>query len=105
MWGEVISGITLIIVALIEMVAARGRKREKEARALSERRAVDRAKENRLAMKMMDASLDLSLATAMAVEQCKINGEMKTAKEKARVAQKDYQEFLQEIAARQIAKV
>jgi hypothetical protein len=52
MWGEVISGITLIIVALIEMVAARGRKHEKEARALSERRAVDRAKENRLAMKI-----------------------------------------------------
>lgn len=105
MWGDIISGAFLVLVALIEVVAARGRKNEKEARARSEQRAEDRATESRLAMKMMDANLDLGLATALAVEQCKINGEMKKAKAKASDAQDDYQEFLRLVAARQIAKV
>ena len=56
-------------------------------------------------MHMMDASLDLALATAAAVEEGKLNGEMKSAREKARRAQEEYQNFVLEVAARQVAKV
>lgn len=104
-WNAIISAAAIVVVAVIEALAARGRKTAREDTEKNEKRAEDRAKESRLGMKMMDASLDLGVATALAVEQCKINGEMKAAKLKASAAQAEYQEFLQEVAARLIAKV
>jgi len=94
-----------VIVALVEALAAMDRKRDKDLRRRTERREEDRAREGRLAMLMMDASLELSLATAIAVEQQKSNGEMKTAKQKAEEAQEKYREFIMEIAARPVAKM
>jgi len=105
MFGEVISAAALVLVAIIEMVAARERRRCKDDRARSESRADNRAHESRLAMKLADANLDLSLATALAVEQGKLNGEMKAARAKAKNAQDEYNCFMLEIASHQVAKI
>lgn len=104
LWTGIISGIFLVVVAVIEAVAARDRKRVKEERERDERRAADRAEESRLAMRMMDASLELGLATAIAVEEQKLNGEMKAGKAAAQAARADYHAFVEKIAARQLAK-
>jgi len=102
---QIIGSAALILVAVIEAAAASERRRDKHAREQGEKRAEARAMENRLAMRMMDASLELGLATAIAVEQGRLNGEMKAARAKARAAQDEYDRFIQEIAAGQVAKV
>lgn len=103
--GAVISSVALIAVAVIEALALTERRREKYAREKSERRAAERARENRLSMRMMDASLELGLATALAVETGKHNGELHEAREKARAAQEEYESFIMEVAARQVVKI
>ena len=103
-WAALISGLCLITVAFIEALAARGRKKAKGDQERNERRAADRAEESGLSMRMMDASLELGLATALAVEQHKLNGEMKAAREKADKAREAYHAFLERISSRQLAK-
>lgn len=105
MTETILSSSALIIVAVIEAVSVIERRREKYARERSERRASERARENRLSMRMMDASLELGLATALAVEKGTHNGELREAREKARAAQEEYESFIMEIAARQVVKI
>jgi len=64
-----------------------------------------RAKESKLAMKMQDASLSLSLATCIAVERGETNGEMKTARDKAKTAQEEYEDFVHELASEQATSI
>lgn len=105
MYSEVISAAALVLVAIIESIAAHDRKKHKIDRERALRREQDRVTECRLTMKMLDANLELSLATALAVEQQKLNGEMKAAKLKAAKVQDEYNEFIQQLAARQVSKV
>ncbi|MGE4485339.1 MAG: hypothetical protein AB7C97_09560 [Oscillospiraceae bacterium] len=104
-FNALVSSAAVVMVAIIEAWSLKERKSEKRRRERAERLELDRARESRLAMQMMDASLELSLATAIAVEQHKLNGEMKAAKEKAQAAQEEYRVFVLDIASRQIAKV
>ena len=92
--SEVISGVFALLVVWVEARAARDRRK-------AEKHAAIRAKENRLAMKLSDANLSLSLATELAVERGETNGEMKTAKAKAKAAQEEYDEFIHELASEQ----
>jgi hypothetical protein len=96
--GEIISGIFALLVVLLEVRVARDRKQ-------TEKRAAVRAKESKLAMKMQDASLSLSLATAIAVERGETNGEMKTARDKAQIAQDEYEDFVRELASEQATSI
>ena len=96
--GEIISGIFALLVVWIEVRMTRDRK-------LTEKRAVIRAKESKLAMKMQDASLSLSLATCIAVERGETNGEMKTARDKAKIAQEEYADFIHELASEQATSI
>ena len=96
--GDVISGIFALLVVLLEVRVARDRKQ-------TEKRAAVRAKESKLAMKMQDASLSLSLATCIAVERGETNGEMKTARDKAQVAQEEYEDFVHELASEQATSI
>lgn len=105
MISSLISSLAVVLVAVIEALSLRERRHEKRIRERAERLEQDRAKESRLAMQMMDASLDLGIATALAVEQHKFNGELKAAKEKAATAQEEYRVFVLDLASRQIAKV
>ena len=74
--GEIISGVFALLVVWLQVRMTRDRKQ-------TEKRAAIRAKESKLAMKMQDASLSLSLATCIAVERGETNGEMKTARDKS----------------------
>ena len=96
--GEIISGVFALLVVLLELRVARDRKQ-------TEKRAAVRAKESKLAMKMQDASLSLSLATCIAVERGETNGEMKTARDKAKTAQEEYEDFVHEIASEQATSI
>ena len=79
---EIISGVFALLVVWLEVRMTRERKQ-------TEKRAVIRAKESKLAMKMQDASLSLSLATCIAVEGGERNGERKTGRDKAKTAQEE----------------
>ncbi len=96
--GEIISGMFALLVVWLEVRTTRDRKQ-------TEKRAAIRAKESKLAMKMQDASLSLSLATAIAVERGEMNGEMKTAREKVMSAQEEYEDFIHELASEQATSI
>ena len=96
--GEIISGVFALLVVGIEVRTTREHKQ-------TEKRAAIRAKESKLAMKMQDASLSLSLATAIAVERGETNGEMKTARDKAETAQEEYEDFVHELASEQATSI
>ena len=93
-----------IIVAVIEAIAAADRKRSKDNEAKAAARAERREEEARLSMRMMDASLELGLATALAVENHRMNGEMTLARDNAQEAQAAYRAFIEKVAAAQLAK-
>lgn len=103
-WGAVISAIALIAVAIIEAVAVKERKNEKAEKERVERRAALREHESHLSMQMMSAACALALVTAKKVTGMHTNGDVEEAMEKAREAQSNYQTFLEETAARQLAK-
>ena len=105
MTAELISAASVVLVAIIEALATIERRSAKGARERMEKREEARAMETRLAMQMMDANLELGLATAIAVEEGKLNGEMKAAKAKAQEAQERYQSFIVDLAAHQVVKI
>lgn len=105
MESDIISAVALIMVAVIEVLSARDRKKSNDERARAEARGVMRAKESRLSMKLADANLELSLATALAVEQGKMDGEMTRARKKASEAQGAYTCFTQELTSNVITRI
>ena len=103
-WGAVISAIALVAVAIIEAVAVKDRKNAKAEKERVERRAALREHESHLSMQMMSAACALALVTAKKVTGMHTNGDVEEAMDKAREAQANYQTFLEETAARQLAK-
>lgn len=103
-WGELFSALALVIVAVIEAVAVRDRKRAKEDKERVERRAAVRERESRLSMEMTSAACALALVTAKKVTGMHTNGDVEEAMTKAKAAQKEYQDFLEDVAAHQVAK-
>jgi hypothetical protein len=100
----IIPALAAIVVAIIEAFAVRDRNANKRRQERIDRHAEIRAEESRLSMKMMSASIELGLATALALVEGKLNGEMKRAREKAEKAQEEYFTFVDELAARVITK-
>ena len=92
MWQYIIPAAATVIVAVIEAIAAKGRKdtKEKEAR---------RQEEMRLSMQMMSATLQLSVVTANALTGGHNNGNVERAKSAAEKADRDYQVFLQDTSS------
>lgn len=90
-----IPAIASIVVALIELRAAKDRK-------ISEARAKAREREARLSMKMQDANMQLTIVTANAVTGGHNNGNVERAKKAAEEASAEYAAFLQELAAKEI---
>lgn len=103
-WGAVISAVALVAVAIIEAMALKDRKKDKEEKERVERRAALREHESHLSMQMMSAACALALVTAKKVTGMHTNGDVEEAMDKAREAQAHYQTFLEETAARQLAK-
>lgn len=104
-WNDLLPAAALIVVAIIEAFAAKERKCARADRERTESRAKLRSRESLLAMKLADANIELGLATAIAVEHQHTNGEIKAAQEKAREAQKEYQDFMRELTASQMTDI
>ena len=101
--GEIISGLSVIIVAIIEWRANNDRKLMKQAQEDAKFRAEQREKENRLSMQMLDATLQLSVVSANALTGGHNNGNVEAAKKAAEETSRAYKQFLIDTAARNIS--
>lgn len=92
-----ISAIAGIIVAVLSIHIKRSDDR-------AERRAELRQKESYLSMKMIDTVMQLSQVSAIALTGGTNNGNVEKAMTAAQESARDYQEFLQAVAAREVGK-
>lgn len=104
LWQYIIPGVFAVIVAIIELVANKDRKRTKQLTEEIERKNALREEESRCSMQMMYATLQLSIVTANALTGGHNNGNVEQAKLAAQTAEADYQKFLQKVAASAINK-
>lgn len=103
--AAVIAGMSAILVAVIEAVAAHDRRQSREDRERAEKRAARRAEESRLSMDLMSANCALALTTAKKLAGMHTNGDVEEAMTAAREAQEHYVDFLQKQAAVQVSKI
>ena len=90
-----------LLQAIIVSLLARENKKRKIDSDKVEKRALLRAKESKLAMHLMSANTGLAMATAKAVRDGQVNGEMEHALTDAKHAQREYYNFINETAATQ----
>ena len=103
-----IAAAATIVVAWIESRAKKDREkseaRAREERDRVERRAATRERESRLSMEMMSATCALSLVAAKKLAGLHTNGDVEEAMDKAKAAQEDYADFVNDVAAHQVCK-
>ena len=90
-----ISAISAIIVAYIGA-------HTKQMDAKAESREKRREKESLLSMKMMDATMQLSIVSANALTNGQNNGNVEEAREAAKKAREDYETFLREVTSQNL---
>ena len=100
----IIPAAATVIVAVIEAIAAVDRKKTKKSRTEAEKQEALRTEEARLSMKMMSATLQLSVVTANALTGGHNNGNVEAARLAAETAQAEYEAFLQKVTAQEVAK-
>lgn len=93
----VIAGVCTVLCAIIGAVANKNQKK-------SERRAQLRQKESLLSLRMMDATLQLSVVTSNALTGGHNNGNVEQAREAAANVAEEYQEFMRSITAFEVGK-
>ena len=103
-FSDIAASLSTVLVALIGAISMADFKRHRKHEEIAIAHAKLRAEENQLSMKMLSASVALSIATAIAVEEGKLNGEMKEAKQKAQQVQEEYDAFIKQIAAQQVTQ-
>lgn len=96
-WAYIIPGICTIICAWI---GAKSEKRRKK----DERRAQLRQNESLLSLRMMDATLQLSVVSANALTGGHNNGNVEAAREAAQKVAEEYQEFMRGVMAFEVGK-
>ena len=92
-----IAGVASIITAMVGIGVRQINKR-------SDRNAKLRQKESLLSLRMMDATLQLSVVTANALTGGHNNGNVERAREAAKKVAEEYEQFLREIAAHEVGK-
>lgn len=103
-WKEIISAAALIVVAVIEALAARDRKKaDKDRQTILEQSEI-RAQESRLSMALMRSTCELSLETTKALRDGYTNGTLDGRMHKAEMALADYNDFLEKETARAVSK-
>lgn len=90
-----ISAISAIIVAYIGV-------RSKQIEDKAEKREKRREKESLLSMKMMDATMQLSIVSSNALTNYANNGNVEEAREAAKKARNEYEAFLREVTAQSL---
>lgn len=96
-WAYIIPGLCTIICAWI---GAKSEKRRKK----DERRAQLRQNESLLSLRMMDATLQLSVVTANALTGGHNNGNVEAARAAAQKVSEEYQEFMRGVTAFEVGK-
>ena len=101
----IIPAVSAIVVAVIEALAARERSLAKKQAEPPKRHEPKRAEETRLAMSMNSATLQLCVVTANALTGGHNNGNVERARLAAQAAEDAYNQFIQRLAANQVAKL
>jgi len=94
-------------VAKINKSFAKSEKARQEQAEKVEKRADAREEEGLLSMRLLNSSIDLSMATALAVKGLagvSVNGNMDRAIQSAQQNKNDYDKFVDKIAVEQISK-
>lgn len=103
-WKEIISAAAIIIVAVIEALAAKDRKKADADRKTILERSEIRAQESRLSMALMRSTCELSLETTKALRDGYTNGTLDGRMKKAEAALADYNDFLEKETANAVSK-
>ena len=90
-----ISAVSAIIVAYIGVWA-------KRTEAKAEKREKRREKESLLSMKMMESTMLLSIVSSNALTNHANNGYVEEAREAAKKAREEYEQFLREVASQSL---
>ena len=101
---EIISAAAIIIVAVIEALAAKDRKKADADRKTILERSEIRAQESRLSMALMRSTCELSLEATKALRDGYTNGTLDGRMHKAEMALADYNNFLEKETARAVSK-
>ena len=101
----VIPGLFTVLVAIIELIAAKDRKQSKNDHERLKRHEQQRAKETKLQMEMNSATLQLCVVTSNALTGGHNNGNVERARQAAKDAEDAYNAYIQELAANQVAKL
>lgn len=101
----VIPGLFTVLVAIIELIAAKDRKQSKKDNERLKRHEQQRAKETKLQMEMNSATLQLCVVTSNALTGGHNNGNVERARQAAKDAEEAYNAYIQELAANQVAKL
>ena len=90
-----ISAISAIIVAYIGVHSKRNEEK-------AEKREKRREKESLLSMRMMDATMKLSIVCSNALTNYANNGNVEEAREAAKKAKDEYEQFLREVTSQSL---
>lgn len=101
----VIPGLFTVLVAIIELIAAKDRRQSKRDQERLKRHEQQRAKETKLQMEMNSATLQLCIVTSNALTGGHNNGNIERARQAAKDAEDAYNAYIQELAANQVAKL
>lgn len=104
MTGEIASIVCALIAAASAITVAVLEKRAARERLSTEKRAARRARESRLSMDLMYASIGLAMDTARALRDGHTNGTLEPDLQKAQAARAAYDCFLRDEAAEAVAK-
>ena len=100
----VIGFIQAIVVVILGGLFARDSRKRRNALDNAETRAILRAEESRLSMKLMSSGVNLGIATAIAIKEGRMNGQMDTALAEAAKTEAEYYDFINAVASKQIVK-
>ena len=94
-----ISGVTAIAVAIIGIFSAREAKKNKQLSEEYNQKLEKRKRENLLVLKMLNATLELSIVCANALAGGHNNGNVEESREAAKSAREAYENFMLEVMA------
>ena len=100
----IIPAAAAVLVAVIEAIAARDRRRILKTEQSEMENERIRAEQARLSMQMMSATLQLSVVTANALTGGHNNGNVEAARLAAETAQANYEDFLRRVTAQEVSR-
>lgn len=99
-----IAGICSIVVAVIGYQVKKSHEEAQDRAKKEEYRAELRQRESMLSLRMMDATLQLSVVSSNALTGGHNNGNVERAREAAQRVGAEYEDFMREIAAYELGK-